>query len=186
VKWIPPGVRFEKRGWPVFSQPGQLRRFLAEHAGKPFQCIYSPAPFSGPVEEHWEHVGRMAIAAGNLVLYVDEVNMLCTPNGMVPLRSAYWSQPENQKRLPVISDLLNYGRHAGVAMVMMSRMPSQVNRLLTQGCDEMRLFRQTEPGIIAYFRAKSESASTLLPTLKDYEYVLWQDGKEPVIAGGRR
>lgn len=179
-------MKFEGRGWPVFSQPGQLRRFLIEHAGKPFQCIYSPAPMSGAIEEHWEHVGRMALHAGNLVLYVDEVNMLCTPNGMVPLRSAFWNRPENQKRLPVISDLLNYGRHQGVAMVMMSRMPSQVNRLLTQGCDEMRLFRQTEPGIIAYFKAKSESAAALLPTLQTYEYVLWQDGKNPVVQGGRR
>jgi hypothetical protein len=141
---------------------------------------------SGAIEEHWEHVGKMAIAAGNLVLYVDEVNMLCTPNGMVPLRSAFWSRPENQKRLPVISDLLNYGRHAGVAMVMLSRMPSQVNRLLTQGCDEMRIFRQTEPGILAYFRAKSESAAALIPTCGDFQYVLWQDGKEPIITGGRR
>jgi hypothetical protein len=128
----------------------------------------------------------MAIEAGNLILYVDEVNMLCTPNGMVPLRSAFWSRPENLKRDPVISYLLNYGRHHGVAMIMLSRMPSQVNRLLTQGCDEMRLFRQTEPTILKYFRDKSESAAALLPTLKTYEYVLWQDGKEPVVQGGRR
>jgi hypothetical protein len=179
-------VQFERRGWPVFDQPGKLRRFLTQKAGKPFQCIYSPMKMSGAIEEHWEHVGRMALHAGNLILYVDEVNMLCTPNGFVPLRSAFWSRPENLKRQPVIVELLNYGRHQGVAMVMMSRMPSQVNRLLTNGCDEMRLFRQTEPGVVGYFRMKSETAAAMLPGLKDYEFVLWQDGKEPITQGGRR
>jgi hypothetical protein len=186
IKFIPPSVKFEARGWPVFDQPGKLRRFLLAHVGKPFQCIYSPSKGGGPVEEHWECVGKMAIAAGNLVLYVDEINMLCTPHALIPLRSAYWARPENQKRQSALDELLNYGRHSGVAMVMISRMPSQVNRLLTQGCDEMRVFRQTEPNVLKYFAAKSETTAALLPGLRDYEFVLWQDGKEPIVTGGRK
>jgi hypothetical protein len=186
IKFIPPSVKFEARGWPVFDQPGKLRRFLLDHVNKPFQCIYSPGKGGGPVEEHWEYVGKMALAAGNLVLYVDEINMLCTPHALIPLRSAYWARPENQKRQSALDELLNYGRHSGVAMVMISRMPSQVNRLLTQGCDEMRIFRQTEPNVLKYFAAKSETTAAMLPGLRDYEFVLWQDGKEPVVAGGRK
>jgi hypothetical protein len=191
IKWVPPSVHFEARGWPVFRQPGQLKRFLTAHAGKPFHCIYSPAKLipgqpSAAIEEHWEYVGRMALAAGNLILYVDEVNMLCTPNSLMPLRSAYWSRIENKKRTPVMSELLNYGRHQGIAMVMLSRMPSQVNRLLTQGCDEMRVFRQTEPNVLSYFADKSAAMSAMLPGLGDYQYVLWQDGKTPVVSGGRK
>ena len=128
----------------------------------------------------------MAIQAKNLILYIDEVNMLCTPNGLIPLRSAYWSQPDHKHKEPVISKLLNYGRHQGIAMVMTSRMPAQVNRLLTDGCSEMRLFRSTEGLVLAYFRQKSEAASNMLPGLRDYEFVLWQDGKEPIKQGGRR
>lgn len=128
----------------------------------------------------------MVCAVKDVVFVVDEVDMLCSSASLRPMYSRYWSLPENKHRMPALQHLLNRGRHDGVAMVMMSRVPAQVNRLLTGMCDEMRIFRQSEPSVVDYFAAKSESAARLIPTLKQWQYVLWQEGKTPVVAGGKR
>ncbi len=132
-------------------------------------------------------VCRMARRAENLILYIDEVDQLCSPNGMMAQRSPYWNRPENKHRRPAFADMLDSGRHAGIALVMISRMPAQVNRKVTANCQEMRVFRQSEPNVLSYFQDKAgKSMSDMLPKLGDYEYVLWQDGKRPIVAGGRR
>lgn len=187
VKFIPANVTFEQDGWPVFSQPGELVKFLAARTGsKQARCIYHPAELTDP-EEHFELVCRIVRRAGNLIFYVDEVDQFCSANGMMAQRSPYWNRPENKHRRPAFADILDSGRHAGLALVTISRVPAQVNRKVTANAQEMRIFRQSEPNVLSYFADKGgKSLADMLPTLGDYEYVLWQDGKVPAVAGGRR
>ncbi|MBS1815747.1 MAG: ATP-binding protein [Acidobacteria bacterium] len=138
------------------------------------------------LEEHFEHVGRLVLAAKNLVLYVDEVDMLCSPSALKAKNSSYWSRPENQQRMPVLEEILNRGRHSGIAGIFISRVPAQVHGLIRSQASEMRIFRSTEGNVLSYFRQRDEALAQLLPTLGDFEYALWQDGKTPVRAGGRR
>jgi len=184
VKFIPPNVTFRNDGnWPVFSQPGQLRAYMAQCGKGPMRCIYSPQPFCGDIEEHFDYVCQMVQYAKNLIFYIDEVDKFCSPGAMKGLYSAYWSRQENKHRLPPFSDLLD----SGVALVMMSRMPSQVNIKVRNNCNEMRVFRIHESGVLDYFAAKIGSdAAEAISRLGDYEYVLWQDGKKFSIGGGRR
>lgn len=150
------------------------------------RCVYHPKD-GGDVEEHFEYVVRIVLAAKDLIFYVDEVDMFCSANGMMAQRSAFWNRPENKQRRPSFSDLLDRGRHDGIALVAISRLPAQVHRKLTGNVQEMRIFRQSEPNVLRYFADKAgQSMAQMLPQLGDYEYVLWQDGREPVIAGGRR
>lgn len=169
----------------MFTQPGQLRRYLIQREGKPFQCIYSPIRGGGELEEHFEHVGRLALEAKDLILYVDEIDMLCSPNALMPVRSSFWTKPENKHRTPVLSELVNFGRHQGVAMVFITRVPAQIHRKITANCDEMRVFRFSEPNVLSYFGSMNGHLPAMLPTLPAYSYALWQQGKDPIQTGGR-
>src|SRR5665213_2653137 len=118
----------------------------------------------------------MVRAAENLIFYVDEVDQQCSANGMMAQRSAFWNRPENKHRRPSFSDILDSGRHFGIALVAISRLPAQVNRKLTANCQEMRIFRQSEPNVLQYFQDKiGKHATDMMVNLRDREYVLWQD-----------
>ena len=151
---------------------------------KPLRVIY--VPMSGDQGEHFEHVGRLVLAAGNIVFYVDEIDTQCSPSSLMPKRSAFWSRPENQYRTSALEEILNRGRHKGVAGVFMSRFPTQVNTTVRSQAQEMRVFRSDDPNYVKWFRDKDARIAVLLGQLHDYEYVLAQDGRTPVIAGGRR
>lgn len=187
MKFIPPNVVFDAKGWEVFTQPGELRTYLAARTGnRAIRCIYNPIE-GGDTEEHFEHVCRMVAAVKNVVFLIDEVDLFCSPNGMMGQRSAFWQRPENKTRRPMFAEMLDRGRHLGIALVMLSRFPAQVHRKVTTNCQEMRLFRQDEPNVIAYYSDKlGGQHAARIPQLGDYEYLLWQDGRTPIVAGGRR
>lgn len=168
----------------MLHQPGELRRLLASKMGKGFRVVY--VPMTGEVEEHFELVAAMAMAAQNIVLYVDEIDLLCSPAGYQAPNSLFWSKDENKFRPRMLKEILNRGRHKGIAMVSMSRFPTQVHPAIRSQAREMRVFRSDDPNYVGHFASKDGRFATMLPALGDFEYVLWQDGREPVIAGGRR
>ena len=71
-------------------------------------------------------------------------------------------------------------------MVLITRVPAQIHRRVTANCDEMRVFRFSEPNVLTYFGQMNGHLPSMLPTLPQYGFALWQQGKEPVVTGGRR
>jgi hypothetical protein len=172
---------------PVFNQPGQLVKFLAARTGdKPARCCYHPAPLTDK-DEHFELVCKIVRRAENMIFYVDEVDQFCTPTTMKPQGSTYWNHADRKGKRSEFDEMFDSGRHFGIAVVSLSRFPAQVARKITANSQEMRLFRQSEPTVIGYYADKiGRVQAECLPMLEDYTYLLWQDGREPVVAGGRR
>lgn len=148
-------------------QPDQLRDAIAATWGGDFRIMYSPT--SGDGFAHFEAVNAIVKFAGDCVYAVDEVDKFQEP-GYAP---------------PQLYELLNYGRHAHVAMIGTARRPAQVSKEYTYGLSEICAFATTEPGDLDYLEKKiGWEASSKVPTLGKYEYLRWLQTGEAAIGKG--
>ena len=168
-------------GFPVVTQPGQLRDVLAA-AGKhgPVAVVYQPR--GGDIISHWEHVGVMCVAAQNLILMADEVDMICGPGTSKNAASPYWKQ---HQRTPALETIVQFGRHSHIAFIAIARAPQDVWRRLTGQSLRILCFRMNETLELEALRSRLGSQTETLPNLREFQYLDWNDGGTVTVAGGR-
>jgi hypothetical protein len=160
-------------GYKLFSQPGELERYLRANASRRFRILYQPR--SGTVTEHFQAVCTMVRAFGSMIFGIDELDMLCG------------SQWGDSRMAPELYHLVNYGRHCKVSMLATARRPMSVARGFTSQCLEMRLFGMTERADLKYFEDYiGEGDARRLATLEKYQYLHWTGDGPAELRGGRR
>ena len=171
---------FSKFGFDhTFTQPGQLRAFLRAHLGESFRVLYQPSvapPISlddcdhaSGLKKHFAAVTQLVIACGSMIFAIDEVDRFTTAS-YAP---------------PGLDYLINQGRHVQVSLVCTSRRPAQIPRELTSQAHQFFVFKNTEPGDLAYLQPYlGKEATDRLPTLDDYTFLLWEESEGISIGGG--
>lgn len=156
-------------------QPGKLKDVLrARTARKRLAVRYVPR--DREFVEHFRAMCAICAAVGDLVLIVDEVDAVC---------GAQWGQT---RMCPELYELVHMGRHHHVSMMVTARDTASVPINLRSQCDTFRLFRTTEQGYIDYLAKRIGKQNALrLPSLPQYEYLLWNSGEEQVriMKGGK-
>lgn len=94
------------------------------------------------------------------IFLVDEVSMVTTPYE-IPLE---------------FQDIIRFGRHNRIAVVMTAQRPIDVNRDLTAQCNHLFIFNQHEPRDVQYFSGFLGEAANVIPTLQEFEF-LYSDFK---------
>jgi hypothetical protein len=168
-------------GFPIVTQPGQLRNVLAL-AGKdrPVHVVYQPR--GADIVEHWEHVAWLCLKAGHIILLADEVDMVCSAGSSKNAESAYWKKFQ---RPPALDQIVNFGRHSRVALVAISRAPQDVWRRLRGQAHRMLVFTMDDNLEIDALRSRLGAHSERLPGLERFDYLDWTDGGDVVISGGK-
>lgn len=156
------------RGADTLYQPGQLKaQLLARSARSRLAIRYVPRDRS--FSEHFRAVCAICAAVGDLVLVVDEVDSVC---------GAQWGQT---RMCPELYELVHMGRHHHVSMLVTARDTASVPVNLRSQCDTFRLFRTTEQGYIDYLGKRiGKQNAARLPSLPQYNYLLWRSGEEYV------
>jgi len=112
---------------------GAVVHTLAEVArrasGKTFVVVYCPGPQVKTYEEKFSLFCRIAFAAGNLAMLVEELADLTTPTH-APLA---WRQCTKK------------GRHAGLQIIAATQRPADIDKHFLGGCTYIRCFTQRFP-----------------------------------------
>jgi hypothetical protein len=161
------------KGYKLFSQPGELEKYLRVNRNRRFRILYQPR--AGSVQEHFQAVCIIVRAFGSMIFAVDELDMLC---------GAQWGD----SRMPQeFYHLVNYGRHCRVSMLATARRPMSVARGFTSQCLQMRLFGMTERADLRYFEDYiGQVDAQRLATLAKYQYLHWTGDGPAQLCGGRR
>lgn len=154
-------------GWQKFSHPEDMEDWLGENAERDFRIIYTPT--AGNKMLHFEAVNIIVKSYGHMVYAVDEIDLFMNAGAMPP----------------EMYDLVNYSRHARVAMIGTARNTVQVARQYTSMLTEACIFCMTEPRYVKYFEDLcGREVSDQLPTLTDYAYVRWMGTGEHITSKG--
>lgn len=111
-------------------------------------------------EEGFAFTCRLAEAVENICLIIEEVDTYATTQAM----------PFELKKL------LKLGRHFGVSMVMISRRPAEINRLITSQAQRFVCFRTIEPNDIRYLISIIGESAKELPAIPMLHYLDWRHG----------
>jgi hypothetical protein len=161
------------KGYSLFSQPGDLEKYLRVNRGRRFRILYQPR--AGSVHEHFCAVCTIVRAFGSMIFGVDELDMLC---------GSEWGA---SRMPPEFYHLDNYGRHCKVSMLATARRPMSVARGFTSQCLQMRLFGMTERADLKYFEDYiGEEDARRLASLDKYQFLLWTGDGPAQLCGGRR
>lgn len=104
----------------------------------------------------------------NIVLYVEEVEDLAPNNAITPNFRKY----------------IRRGRKLGLGCIMVSQLPSKVDKLCISQADHVIVFRMFEPNHIEYIaECAGLSRRQVKPIyhMEDYQFFYYSPGKEPVI-----
>lgn len=159
----------------VVSKPSELLAFVREHLNGDFRILY--APKHGNMMQHWRAVGSIAKAAGDLLLVIDEIGMLCQGGRF---------KPDAKGRDPILEELVHFGRHRELTIIATAQLPPDVALDYRALCTEMRMFRTIEPTHVEYLAKKAGSATEQLPDLQKYAFVWWKDDGETLLVGPQK
>lgn len=123
--------------------------------------------------EDFEIWAKKIYAEGNMVVLIEEIDMLCTSSMIGP----------NFKKL------VSLGRHQNVGLIMTYRRIADAHKLPPSQAHHFFIFRTHLPNDISYLRTLIGNDVDLLPTLEDFHFLHWHNGKsqicEPVPYGGK-
>lgn len=161
------------KGYKLLTQPGELIEYLRVNRNRRFRVLYQPR--TGDPSQHFHSVCVVVRAVGSMIFAVDELDMHC---------GAQWG---DRRMDPGFYDLVNYGRHYRVSLVATARRPTSVARGFTSQCVQMRLFGMREQADVRYFQEFiGQSNATRVTSLEKFQYLLWFDGEEARLCGGRK
>jgi len=148
-----------------------LRDYIRENFAGEWKILY--APTGGSVLDHWRAVGVVAYAAGNLLLCIDELGLLCE-NGQF--------KHEVKNDDPILEKIVHFGRHRGIRIMSTSQLPTDIALRYRSLCSEFRMFKITEPEHMKYLAARIGKANAAkLPHLEKYWFMVWKDDGSTVI-----
>lgn len=140
----------------ICTEPAELLRALMKGARR--ICWRG---FGTMGEAAFEYGNRAALAAGDLCVFWDEVDMMMDPRKGAP---------------PFAYRLINAGRHRGVTITATARRPAAMPRSLTAAATAVYAYEVTSPKDIAYlaeFFGRDQAAA--LPELGRGEGLFWTE-----------
>jgi hypothetical protein len=140
----------------------ELCKFWAKVYRQNFRIIYQPLDPDGD----FETVCDLVFNCGNITYLVEEIDCFCSAQALgINFKS-----------------IIQRGRHKDITLIGITQRPAGIARLITSQAKAMRIFNTTEPRDIDYFRQiLGEALIKKLAELKEYEYVLWQDGVDELV-----
>jgi len=75
------------------------------------------------------------------------------------------------------SEIIKRGRHQGIGLMVATRRPHEIPRLVTSQVTEFIAFRHLEPRDINYIREICSIEEDDVKSLKNYEYIRWIEGR---------
>jgi len=129
-----------------------------------FRLIYRPIK---PIEEV-ERIGELVYTLGGCTFLCEEIDCVCCTNRISDNFAA----------------IIQRGRHKNITLIGITQRPFGINRLLTSQAKEIYVFNTNEPRDREYLRILlGQDIDSKLDSLKQFEYVYWQDGKDELEIG---
>lgn len=139
------------------------------HTGN-FRIIYRPRR----PEDEIEAIAKLVYECEDLTFLCEEIDLF---------GSSYKISDE-------MSDILRRGRHKHITFIGVSQRPYGIHRLFTSQSKEIYVFATNEPRdrdylkqLLATSQITEQAVVDRLDELKEYEYVLWKDGKSKLEIG---
>lgn len=152
--------------------PEKLEEYLRVNRGTRFRIVYMPR--GGNLDQHFQSVCKIVRAFGWMIFAVDEVDKFCGSRW-----GPAWMPPE-------LADLVNYGRHCRVSMIVTARRPQGVAAPLKAEA-EWRVFRlKDEKALDALANEIGEENLPKIRELPKYYYLHCVEDEDPVLCGGPR
>lgn len=145
----------------IFDNVPVLAAFWQKVYAGNFRIIYQPLDPEG----EFEQVCKLVWSCGNMAFLVEEIDCFCG-NLSSSLDLSFKS-------------IIQRGRHKDITLLGVTQRPFNIARLITSQAKKMCIFNTTEPRDIDYFKGVlGENVVSKFEQLKQYEFVLWQDGIE--------
>jgi Cdc6-like AAA superfamily ATPase len=107
-------------------------------------------------DEKSESIFAIAEIVQNVTVVIDEVDLICSPTTISPF----------------FKNIIKRGRRKGIHLIVNSRRPAEVHRLLTSQASEVYCFRTKEPSDIKYLQKyTSTDLIDVVKTLPDLSFV---------------
>ena len=154
----------------IVESLGELAKLWRKcHTGN-FRIIYRPRR----PEEDVEAIAKLVYECENLTFLCEEIDLF---------GSAYKISDE-------MSDILRRGRHKEITFIGVTQRPFGINRLITSQSKEIYVFATNEPRdqdylkqLLSTSQIAEQDVLDRLGELKQYEYLLWKDGKQKLEIG---
>lgn len=154
----------------LFNEPDSLVPYLRTNRGRQFKVLYQPR--RGNLDDHFSAVCGIVEVFEWMIFAVDEVDKVC---GM----------RFGESRMPKpLYNLVNYGRHVKVSMVVSARRPQSVPTGLR---DEAELFVfRLKPGkaLEALEDRIGRETAAQVANLAPFTYLRILEDEDPVLCGG--
>lgn len=112
---------------------GKLSEVARAAAGKSFRIVYTPGPTVSTYDDKFSMFCRIAFAAGNNVMFVEELADVTKPS----YAPQAWRQCTKK------------GRHAGLQIIAATQRPADIDKHFLGGCTYIRCFTQRFPADVA-------------------------------------
>jgi len=141
-----------------YSDIDRLEQFLKHNKDEETFAVAFIPPKGLDLAEAFTEFGDIVYSAGNLMLCVEEVPMLCT---------ASYLPPE-------FDGLVRLGRHRHISMLWTAQRAAEVARRLTAATDWFVLFRSTEPRDLEAIADRcGEETADHVQQLGEHEYIVF-------------
>jgi len=149
----------------VFEDREKFIEFWRRVYIHPYRLIYRP--LNDPAAEV-DSIAEAVYLLGDTCFVLEEVTAYCSPY-----------QISEQ-----LAHIIQRGRHKNIELIATTQRPYGLHRLLTSQAKEIYVFNTNEPRDRQYLSALLGSEiETKLDSLKQYEYIKWEDGKEGLQIG---
>jgi len=129
-----------------------------------FRIIYQPIKPDDEIEK----IGELVYNLGQCCFLIEEVDCYCSSQSISDNFAA----------------IIQRGRHKHIRLIGITQRPYGIHRLLTSQAKEIFIFNTNEPRDREFLRILlGQEIDSKLDTLKPFEYVHWQDGKEGLEIG---
>jgi len=152
------GVVFDAENYDLF-----LEFWRKVYVGR-FRIIYQPIKPDDEIEK----IGELVYNLGQCCFLIEEVDCYCSSQSISDNFAA----------------IIQRGRHKHIRLIGITQRPYGIHRLLTSQAKEIFIFNTNEPRDREFLRILlGQEIDSKLDTLKPFEYVHWQDGKEGLEIG---
>lgn len=159
-------------GAQIIEDQESLTEYLRINRGRRFRIVYQPR--KGDLTLHFRKFCSTCFIFGWMILLLDEVDKFCGPRF-----GPSWMPEE-------LSDLINYGRHARISMLVTARRPQGVAAALKAECS-WRIFRLKDGKALDAISAEiGEEHVSRLRELPKYFYLRFLQDQGPSLCGGPR
>jgi len=143
----------------IFYDKVELLEFWKRHYKDRFKIIYQPL---NPTED-FDDICDLVFECGNLCFLVEEIDSFLSSNTSGLSNS--------------FLNIIQRGRHKEIELIGISQRPYAIPPIVRSQCKELYSFCQKEPRDLEYLRGFIGNEAEQVKDLKNYEFIIWKNGK---------